>query len=452
VHGGNATRAGLLWLEAPEDPAQRRDLARWTRHDIAPDQTGGRNFVLADLDDDGDDDIVVANADFDTPEDAEGIYWYEHPGTEGDAVRGRWTERELYRGDEFHAKPQIAVADLDDDGEDDLITQVADAVYWFRKTGTDPVAFERVVIPKDATTTQLSRPIRVADVDGDGQLDLVGGLVHEDGVLGRDKASLFWMSYTGDAPGPDNWTTHVITWGAGRTGIVLAEFAEKWDLLELVDVDGDGDLDIVANNEEWWADGGQPHTFWDPHQPAVQAVVWYENRLDEPTEQATERDGQVLVEAEEFAGDVGGAWTTRADVDGWMGTGFAQATELDGETDPGGADGDATRTYPIEVDGGTYDLWARVSAPETWGVGMGGERSDSAWLVVDDARDDAALVGDDGVGPGWVWRRVTEDLTLERGQHSLALVAREGGFRIDQLAVTISGTEPRAASGPEPPG
>lgn len=51
--------------------------------------------------------------------------------------------------------------------------------------------------------------------------------------------------------------------------------------MRFADVDRDGDLDIVANNEEWWADGGSPTPFWQSHPGAVQAVVWFENRLTE---------------------------------------------------------------------------------------------------------------------------------------------------------------------------
>lgn len=439
VHGGNGSRAGLLWLEAPVDPEQRRDLSAWERHDIAPDQTGGRNFVFADLDDDGDDDIVVANADFDTEAADEGVFWYEHPGADDDALRQPWVEHEIYRGDEFHIKPQIAVEDLDGDGLDDLITQIDTDVYWFRKTSADPVEFELTKIPKDPIAQQLSRPIRVADIDGDGKLDLVGGLVHEDGTLRGDKASLYWMSLDGDDPATDPWTTHAITWGAGTSGVILAEFAEKWDLIELVDIDGDGDLDLVANNEEWWEDAGQPGTFWGGHPPAVQAVVWYENRLREPPEPVAEDDGVVTIDAAAFADEMGGTWTSRTVVPGYEGDGYAQATSVVDVPAPAAPDRDLGRQYPIELLGGAYDVWVRISVPDAWGAGLGGDRSDSAWLSIDGASDDPWLLGDDGeTGEGWRWIRVADGVDLAAGARSVGLHPREGGMRIDQVVVARS--------------
>jgi hypothetical protein len=74
------------------------------------------------------------------------------------------------------------------------------------------------------------------------------------------------MEYRDQAPGADNWTTHVIKPGSGHLG--TGWWGEKWDQSIFYDVDRDGDLDVVANVEEF-------HDLKKVHL----AVVWFENPL-----------------------------------------------------------------------------------------------------------------------------------------------------------------------------
>jgi hypothetical protein len=107
----------------------------------------------------------------------------------------------------------------------------------------------------------------MADLNGDGKLDIVGMLIHRDGYLPKDRAAGFWMEYKGDAPTSLNWQTHIIKYGDGFQGQGLFR-GEKWDQASFYDVDGDNDLDIVANCEEYH-EPGKVHL----------AVQWFENPL-----------------------------------------------------------------------------------------------------------------------------------------------------------------------------
>lgn len=439
IHAGNGRRTGPQWIEAPANPLVRRDLSLWTVYDIDPEQIDGHGFVLADVDADGDQDLVDANADFDTPDDQETVHWYENPGTGTPAQRDPWPKHVIYRGPEFDPKPQIAIADLDGDGLTDLLTQVESAVYWFRKTSLAPVSFERIVITKDARAQFFARPIRVADLDGDGRPDLVGMLSHRTGDIPPSKASVFWMRYTGAAAGPDGWVTSPIRWGSDKTMLIAIErgFAEKWDQMEVVDLDDDGDLDIIANCEEWWETGGkfEASAYYEPGlDPSSVSVVWFENRLHAPPFLAGERGGIAALEAEHFTRLDDGSWIERNRYPGHVGDGYMQVHVA--RADPArAADASQGLSYQVSLVGGTYHMWVRRRVPSVWGYGLGGPASDSAWLAVD---DEPFTVMDDMPGPTdtWAWVQAPGPRALAPGTHTIRLRARENGYAVDRLIVT----------------
>jgi FG-GAP-like repeat len=432
IVGGNERRAGVRWFEAPTEAALRRDLSLWKMHYIDPNQLSGHGFVFVDIDADGDEDIALANADFDTPEEEERVLWYENPGPGTAAQKTPWPIHEIERRSDFDGKPQIGTGDLDNDGDVDLVTATREAILFYRNSGSTPVTFERIAIPKDPRTRYFQRPIRIVDIDQDGRLDIFGMLVHEDRTIPYDKAAAFWMTWEGGAPGADNWTTHVIKWGAGTT-MFLPGLGEKWDQVEFDDIDRDGDLDIVANCEEWWEDGGKFGPFWQASGLSTVAVVWFENRLFEKPFRYVEQDGAVHVDAENYTEARDGSWLERGANAGFGGHGYM----IDHFALPGPARGfEETRglEYVAELSGGNYQVWVRRWISSVWGTrGRGGELSDSAWIGVD-----GALVGqipEGGATDQWQWVRVGE-VNLAPGEHTLQLRVREGGLALDAIYLT----------------
>jgi hypothetical protein len=262
--------AGIVWLEAPTERAERRDLSKWTLHDIDPESKGGHGFIFADIDGDGDLDIVNCNADWNTFDHEEAVVWYENPGhgtaEQRAAQRRPWRLHTVYRGGEFYSKAQVAAGDLNGDGKLDLCVQTVDHLYVFLQ-GTTPDDWTHLPVRKHEVARWLPRPLKLVDLDGNGRLDVVGALIHDEkGALPAGKAAVFVMSFSGAAPTTDNWTTRVIKWSDGAdTGQKFR--GEKWDTLDFADIDGDGDLDIIANAEE----------HYDLQRRTIVGVVWFEN-------------------------------------------------------------------------------------------------------------------------------------------------------------------------------
>src|SRR5205085_2209285 len=87
--------------------------------------------------------------------------------------------------------------------------------------------------------------IKAVDVDLDGKLDVVTSYSHADGPL----SGVVWLRNAGTVGAP-SWVRHEISGPAGT----------KYDNVELVDLDGDGDLDVVTSE-----------------QIEQLGVIWYEN-------------------------------------------------------------------------------------------------------------------------------------------------------------------------------
>lgn len=165
----------------------------------------------ADVDGDGDLDLVL------------GTIWLRNEG------RGNWTPLRLR---EPPGKPdRHHVADLNGDGRLDVVVgfeaiNLPGQVAWYEH-GADPARpwVEHVI-------ANLVGPMSldVADVDRDGDLDIVVG---EHNLRHPSTSRLVWLeNVQGDA---SFWAIHVIHVGD-----------EHHDGALIVDIDNDGDLDIVS--------------------------------------------------------------------------------------------------------------------------------------------------------------------------------------------------------------
>lgn len=442
---GNGTFTGIAWLQAPADPARRRDLSTWELHHIDADVPSGHGFVFADVDGDGDEDIVDATADFDTPEEAEEVAWYENPGN-GTAEQNRqWPRAVVYRSSQFYAKPSVAVGDLDGDGDADLVTQTDRELLLFRNQGGSRPEFDTVALTKPDAIAWRARPVRLADFDRDGDLDILGMLIHVDNDLPASKAAVFLYLNRGDPFASDGWELVPIKWGSGTT-MALPGFGEKWDQVDVTDVDGDGDLDVVANCEEWWASPQfEAAPFFTPDLIVSSvAVVWFENTLTDPQTTITQSGPMITIQAEAptLIGD--SSWVERAPVSGDAASSEAPPVAAMQAHNGLSPQPDGTRTpqdtvgltYAVDADGGDYVIWARVWVPDRFAPRVGGATADSAWLLIDDR--EPKVLGEEPapVTNVWHWVRVSGTTHLSPGRHELQLRVREPGFAIDQILLS----------------
>ena len=245
VAGAKNEGAQIGWFESPRDP---RRLSEWKWHSLY-DAGWVMTVRLHDVNADGDMDIVAT----DRTGPRRGALWLENPGREVSPTE-RWTEHRIGPVGDYEAMHN-AIADLDGDGMDDVLVAVkAGPIRFHRRTGDAPARWETHEIEMP-TQSGTGKSVKVSDIDLDGQLDLVVGCEHAT----EGKIGVFWLSYMGE-PTDNQWAAHSIS---GPEGFI-------YDLIQLTDLDGDGDLDVVTLEEKgpYLAQG---------YQGKELGVVWYEN-------------------------------------------------------------------------------------------------------------------------------------------------------------------------------
>ena len=150
-----ALGSGLTWWERP---AQAGGL--WQKHEVAQPAGGVAGICVADLDADGDPDVVAALPD-------KGVMWWEN-------VRGNgqeWKERQV--ATPFEGAEDVRVGDLDADGDLDIVAAAsrADRVCWWENGDGKGNLWTPREIQSDFDGAY---GVAVADLDGDGDLDVAG--------------------------------------------------------------------------------------------------------------------------------------------------------------------------------------------------------------------------------------------------------------------------------------
>lgn len=189
-----------------------------------------------DLTGDGRADMLRPNAWFEAPEDIRTRQWTRH---EWIAADGAPAESLRPLGPKNDHTAQILAVDVSGDGLKDVIASSAHGygLFWYEQVGQEgEIRWRKHKI--DDSWSQV-HSLRLGDIDGDGDLDLVCGkrfYAHNGGDPGAEEPPcVYWYELDGG-----KFTRHEVSVGEG--------IGSGMDI-PLVDLDGDGDLDIVVTGK-----------------------------------------------------------------------------------------------------------------------------------------------------------------------------------------------------------
>jgi hypothetical protein len=230
------SKSGALgWLQSPINANPRR-LSDWTYH---PLYKAGWTMSIEprDLNRDGSLDLLIS----DRKGKNRGLLWLENSSS---GELGHWMEHRI-NGDigevmfldaaEIDGGKKFAVA---------VAVKPRSLVVLDRNVGVKdgPWRSQRIEYPENFGT---AKAVRMADIDLDGQLDIVATCEQ----AARESSGVFWLR--GDLhTASGEWEATDI---GGPEGV-------KFDRIELVDLDEDGDLDLITCEEQ-----------------DNLGVIWYEN-------------------------------------------------------------------------------------------------------------------------------------------------------------------------------
>jgi hypothetical protein len=239
---------GQSWYEV-------KDKA-WVKH-VVSDRSYGHGIGAGDVNKDGRNDILTPRGWLEAPADPRAAgNWTYHPAWESANVVITQREAPGTAPPAPNAPPRIAelgfmhVLDVNGDGRNDVVTAAGHdfGVFWFEQ-GPDEKWTKRMI---DNAWSQ-GHASTMIDLNGDGRLDLVTGkrfMAHNGSDPGeREPLGVYWYEYrSASAPGDQSgasarqaatveWIRHLIDFG-GRMGGGMQ--------IPVVDIDGDGDLDVVC--------------------------------------------------------------------------------------------------------------------------------------------------------------------------------------------------------------
>ena len=224
---------GIYWRRNPGALS-----GEWTKHAIAASSPADVGGAALDVDGDGWIDWVSAGL------------WFKNPGK---PTTEPWKE---FKYGEPRKDHDVVPLDIDGDGRADVLRNQDELTQWAKMPPKDQVegawtATKIVSGHKDGKLHGAFAPHGWGDIDGDGDLDIVGVQLWFENVDGKGKE---WR--------PREYAA----WG--KMGLFGWEFR-----LWVADIDGDGDLDIAASEGDssdgkaaWFENKDGKGARWETHE------------------------------------------------------------------------------------------------------------------------------------------------------------------------------------------
>ncbi len=229
------------WFQVSKSP---ENLSDWQWHRIS--NAGWiMSIIIRDMDADGDQDIIVS----DRKGNLSGCRWLENPGRQ---IKQKQPWNNHFIGAHGEEVMFMTMADLDGDGHEEAIVaeRSRQNVRIFRNTDSKGKNWQERIIPIPSYVG-TAKSVEVGDLDNDGIPDLVLSTnTYKDNVHG-----LVWVSGMDLRGDPPHYFQSI-------SGIHPA----KYDKVVLLDIDMDGDLDILTCEENYGPDS------------KGLGVCWYENK------------------------------------------------------------------------------------------------------------------------------------------------------------------------------
>lgn len=178
----------------------------FTPHTITTAANGARSVFVSDVDSDGDMDVLSASSG------DHKIAWYENDGDQNFTSHTISTAAMLAY--------MVTASDLDGDGDIDVLSASSDddKIAWYENDGSQNFTARTIT-----TTANAARAVFASDVDGDGDMDVLSASFVD--------STIAWYENNGS----NNFVPHTIATDAPGARSVYA-----------TDIDGDGDMDVLS--------------------------------------------------------------------------------------------------------------------------------------------------------------------------------------------------------------